>query len=495
MTTSHRNVVFLISDQWRAEATGYSGNEIIKTPVIDGLAAEGAGFTGCFVQHPVSTTSRAALASGRYPHVNGHRTMQHHLRTHEANMLRTFKDNGWHVWWGGKNDMIAQECIELSCDDRVQGGWGGAAKVDSPHEPGTGLFYSFLYGEVPENFGSAHGDKHTVESAADFIRNAPADKPFFMLVNNGYPHPPYAAAEPWFSMYDRDKVPFPKRQETPFEGKPQMSKLLYERMKLNELTDADWREIVAVYYAMCSQVDDNFARVIDALKETGHYDDTLVIISSDHGDWTGDYQLVEKSQNNFEDVLVNVPLAIHAPGCQPIGVTDALVQWIDLMPTALDYAGIEPVETHFGRSLMPLLRGEVEKIRDHVFCEGGALATEVHTHEEGDRPTTQIYWPRTSLQNDYKEAHGKCVMVRSQDFKYVRRMYDTDELYDLKADPDELVNRIDDPALADVKRELESVMLDWFLETGDAVPWRWTLRAPNQEHPEYSAKAVTYGTI
>jgi arylsulfatase A-like enzyme len=130
------NVVLFVTDQWRAKDAGYWGNEVIESPHTDGLASEGAGFTRCFVQNPVSTPSRASMASGWYCHVNGHRTMHRMLRRHEPNMLRYFKEAGYHVWWGGKNDMIAEEVMSASCHDRVTGTGGRETFDTSPWKLG-----------------------------------------------------------------------------------------------------------------------------------------------------------------------------------------------------------------------------------------------------------------------------------------------------------------------------------------------------------------------
>ena len=484
---SRPNIVLFIEDQWRANASGYWGNPTIQTPNTDLIAKEGAGFKWCFVQNPVSTPSRASMASGWYCHVRGHRTMHRMLRRHEPNLLRYFKDAGYHVWWGGKNDMIAPEMWADSCHTRVEGKVPNPARF-TPPKFGDRLYYSFLYGEVPENYAASAADEDVARRATEFIRD-PISEPFFMLVNQTWPHPPYAAPEPFHSMYDRSSVPAPIRQEIPFEGKPQIMRRVHQRARLNELTEDEFREIIAVYYGMITKTDRNLGWMIQALKEGDRWDNTMVVVTSDHGDFTGDYLLVEKMQNTFEDVLTNVPFAVRVPGLDPLpAASEALVEMIDLLPTLLEIAGIELAHTQFGRSLLPLLRGETQEHREYVFCEGGGLATEVHTHE---KPHTEqsLYWPRVMLQIEEPHLHGKAVMIRSRKWKYVRRLYDTDELYDLKNDPRECRNLVNDAALQDVRAELVEAMATWFIETGDAVPLRWDLRGPSAVHPPWSADA------
>ena len=488
------NVVLFVADHWRAKDTRYWGNRLIKTPNIDALAEAGVGFKWCFVQNPVSTPSRASMATGWYCHVNGHRTMHHMLRRHEPNMLRYFKEAGYYVWWGGKNDMIAREAIPDSCHERVHGTGGQKTINVNPWKPVDRLYHTFLWGKVPENYEMSLADDYVAEQAVNFLKNPPSE-PFFMLVNQTYPHPPYAVAEPYYSMYDRSKVPFPIQPPEDFNGKPRILKMVQERMRMDEINDEELREIVAVFYGMTTKTDRNLGWILDALKENGHWDNTIVVATSDHGDYAGDYLLTEKMQNTFEDALVNVPFAIHVPGCKPLpSPSEALIELIDLLPTLAEACGIKLGHTHFGRSLLPVLRGETSQHRNYVFSEGGALETEIHTHET-DRPKEDIYWPRVALQITRPEVHGKAVMIRSKEWKYIRRLYDTDELYDLKNDPNELNNLIDDPDWTSVRDELSDIMLSWFIETGDQVPWRWDLRRPSEPHPEWSKAAAEHGFV
>lgn len=492
--TRRPNVVLFVTDQHRAKDAGYWGNPVVQTPNIDAVAAAGAGFRRCFVQNPVSTPSRVALASGWYCHVNGHRTMHHMLRRHEPNLLRYFKEQGYYVWWGGKNDMINQDVIPDSCHERIHGAGGKPTVNKSPWQVEDRLYHTFLWGEVPENYGMSLSDDHVAEQAAEFIRK-PKAEPFLLLVNQTYPHPPYACAEPFFSLYDRAEVPFPIRLPNGFAGKPKILELVHKRMRMDQITEAELREMVAVYYGMVTKADRNFGWVLQAVRESGRWDDTILVNTSDHGDFVGDYGLAEKMQNTFEDCLVNVPFVIRIPGCDPLPEpSDALIELIDLLPTLAEACGLELGHTHFGRSLLPLLRGETREHRQYVFSEGGALDTEIHTHET-DRPKENIYWSRPALQFTNPTVHGKAVMIRSKDWKYVRRLYDTDELYDLNNDPDEVHNLIGNPTYTDFVSGLAGEIATWFLSTGDQVPWRWDLRSPTEGHPPWSQAAANHGFV
>jgi arylsulfatase A-like enzyme len=215
--------------------------------------------------------------------------------------------------------------------------------------------------------------------------------------------------------------------------------------------------------------------LLEALRETGLYDDTAVFCFADHGDFTGDYGLVEKTQNTFEDCLTRVPFVIKPPAWAPVEprVSEAMVELIDFGATVEALTGIEPAHTHFGRSLLPVLAGETDDHRDAVFCEGGRLHGETHCMElesTSSQSPTGLYWPRMEAQRKEGPEHTKAVMCRTREFKYVRRLYEADELYDLRNDPAERTNRVDDTALQDVLAQLKERLLTFYLETGDVVP-------------------------
>jgi arylsulfatase A-like enzyme len=231
---------------------------------------------------------------------------------------------------------------------------------------------------------------------------------------------------------------------------------------------------------MCARLDEQFHRVLEALRNRGMYDDAAVFLFSDHGDYTGDYGIVEKTQNTFEDCLARVPFIIKPPKAVAVKprVCDAMTELVDFSATVYDLAGIEPGYDHFGKSLLPILAGETDEHRDAAFCEGGRRIGEVQAMERESRsadPTADrlgLYHPRIRLQTEDYEIpyHTKATMCRTRDFKYIRRHYEQDELYDLRNDPGEVRNLVDDPVYADILQELKERMLRWYMETCDVVP-------------------------
>ena len=306
--------------------------------------------------------------------------------------------------------------------------------------------------------------------------------PLCLFVGWNNPHVPYAAEEPYYSSIDRDKVP----DRVPFEDltdPPLILGKIREYADLQNWTEEQFREIRAVYLAQCRKVDDMVFRIIEALKSADMYDDSAIFIMSDHGDFTGDYGLVEKSQNAFPDCLVRVPFLIKPPKYMAVdaGVSDSLTELTDLYATIMDMAGVTPGHTQYGKSLVPVLSDRTLPHKAYVFAEGGRTADELHCdewHDQGENGPSknQPYWPKQMAQKD-PEAHEKGTMIFDGRYKYIKRLSGRDEFYDLEKDPKERCNLFqtlapDDPVLLRLKVQ----MLDWYQSTCDTVPYSFDSR-------------------
>lgn len=477
------NIIIFNPDQWRGDVLGHRGNPAAVTPVLDRMVEEDAvSFSYAFCQNTVCTPSRCSFMTGWYPHVRGHRTMYHMLRPDEPMLLRTLKQNGYYVWWGGKNDVVpGQNGFADYCNLKFKPG-PSVPKVPANQkwrgEPGGDNYYSFYAGRRDKNKGdqfTADGDYNNVFGAIDFIKST-KDTPFCVYLPLSFPHPPYIVEDPFFSMIDRSKLP--GRTPTPpdWKGKPSLLKGIHGRQNLKGWTEERWNELRATYYGMCARQDELLGMLLQALRDANVYDDTAVFVFSDHGDFTGDYGLVEKTQNTFEDCLSRVPFVVKPPAWLPVKprVSDAMVELVDFSATVEAMTGIKPGHTHFGKSLLPLIAGETNEHRDAVFCEGGRRHGETHCMELESTSSLRpegLYWPRVDLQRSEGPEHTKATMCRTRDYKYVRRLYEQDELYDLRSDPRELNNRVDDPALAKVLADHKDRLLTFYQETCDVVPF------------------------
>ncbi len=477
------HIVLFNPDQWRGEALAHMGHPAAVTPNLDRIVEQdGVSFRWAFCQNPVCTPSRCSFMTGWYPHVRGHRTMFHMLREDEPVLLKRLKDAGYFVWWGGKNDLVpGQNGPEGYCDvyhrprPKPKPLWQMDECDRWRGKPGSDTFWSFYVGRLEtgdEDLYYDHDWAHVL-GAVDLIRNRPDDRPLCIYLPLVYPHPPYAVEEPWYSMIDRDAVPAAIPAPEDWGDKPSILQGIWQNQGLQGWGEERWRELRATYLGMCARVDHQFGMVMDALRDAGIYDETAVFLFADHGDFTGDYGLVEKTQNTFEDVLTRVPFVVKPPACVPADprVSDALVELIDLPATVEELTGLERTYTHFGRSLLSVVSGETDEHRSAVFCEGGRLRGETHCMErESSSNPEGLYWPRLKLQQQEGPEHTKATMCRTKDLKYVQRLYEKDELYELRNDPAEQVNIVDLPNYRKSLSAMKERLLRFYLETGDVVP-------------------------
>jgi arylsulfatase A-like enzyme len=492
MQDQRPHIIIFNPDQWRGDAVGHYGNPAAQTPVLDRLAAaEAVSFSNTYCQNTVCTPSRCSYLTGWYPHVRGHRTMFHMLHSEhgEPMMLRQLKEAGYKVAWFGKNDVVPGQGSFTPYADihndydasLLQPSWHGPVYEAARGKKGSDTYYSFYNGRMEKLPGEKYyhdNDWIWVQSAIELIRNHEGDEPLCIYLPLIYPHPPYGVEEPFFSMIDRSKLP----PRAPFYENPELApsvmRALRDRFGMAEWSEDRWDELRAVYYGMCAKLDALLGDLIEALQEKGYWDRTALFFFPDHGDFTGDYDIVEKTQNTFQDNLARVPLLIKPPKNRSVAprVCGALTELIDVTETIYEWTGVDPDYDRFGRSLSAVIAGETDEHRDAVFCEGGRRIGEQQAMEwesvnRYDDPTVHPYWPRMGLQiSDDEPYHSKAVMCRTKRYKYIHRLYETDEFYDLQSDPQELRNLINDPESADEIARHRLRLLDWYQETCDVVP-------------------------
>jgi len=462
------NFIFFQPDEMRAESLDCYGHPLIQTPNYDRLAAEGVRFDQCHVQNAQCTPSRVSMMTGLYPHCAGHRSMWHLIRPHEPHLFKYLHEAGYDIHWFGKNDMLAPG--SLSCikeyyehkDDKRKNRW----------KLGDKEFYSFDY--LPLDCEREEiADYVKVKSGIDFLHNRKDDdNPFFLFLPLLQPHPSYTTHPDFYDMYDPSDIPDLRPPD--LDKKPDFYTFIRKYRRLDELSDDFFRKLNAAYLGMISFTDWLLGELMAVMEEKGLFENTVLIVSSDHGDWAGDYGLGEKWPSDYTDTLTRVPLLVKAPDNKAGHVVEGPVEMFDLMPSVLELAGLSTEHTHFARSFVPQLQGEAEDKDRFVFAEGGYEVEEPHAFEgrwDWNNPNPDsVYFPKGKLQQEVRESVCRTTMLRSLNHKLIRRTTGQNELYDLKNDPRELTNLIDDPAMQDTKADLESAMLDWFIRTSDTVP-------------------------
>jgi choline-sulfatase len=465
------NFILFNPDELRAESVGCYGHALAQTPNMDMLASQGTRFDQCHVQHSVCTPSRCSFMTGWYPHVRGHRTLWHMLRRDEPNLLRYLKEAGYEVRWYGKNDLLSSDSFAGSVDVAESHGQRMfGANPYSLNDPG---YYSFLYDAYEGPLGE-HGDYANVQAAIEFLRSGP-ENPFMLYLPLVFPHCPYSAPQLWHDLIDPDALPPLRPSGLP--NKPEFHRLIRRSRRLDEVDESLLCKIQAVYLGMTGFMDHLLGQLLDVLEETGLASDTTIIFFSDHGDYAGDYGLVEKWPSACEDVITRVPLIIRSPGGVPGHVVREPVELFDIMATALDLAGIEAQHDHFAMSLAPQLCGAPGDPDRAVYCEGGYARHEPHCFEgkpardQFARDEHHIYYPKGKVQQDHPDSVGRTVMVRTSAHKLIYRPTGISELYDLDLDPLEMDNLYGQTSSARIQRQLEARMLDWLVETSDVTPF------------------------
>jgi arylsulfatase A-like enzyme len=456
---SRPNVVVFIPDQLRASALGCFGNEVAVTPRIDALAARGTRFAQAFGQHPFCTQSRVSFLTGLYPHVHGHRTLNQLIKPWHPDVLGILKRAGYHVAHAGmRGDTFAPGGTKESTS---RFGWTELPAVlhsPNPYGPDHPLARAFYHGRRPEP--TVDFDEACIRTAETWLGEG-LPEPWLLYVPLLFPHPPFEVEDPWYSLHDRADVPLPLPRSDG-DG-PLFKRLIHERYGLSRLDESDWREIVATYYGMVSRIDHHLGRVLDAVGRTGAEDRTAVLFFPDHGEYLGDFGLVEKWVAGVDPCLVHNPLIAHIPGMPEGGVADGLVELIDVAPTLCELAEVDPPKRQFGRSLVPLTRDAGAAHREAAFSEGGlALADAAATP-----PQPFPYDLKHGIEASDPVSAGKVAAVRTHAWTYVHRVHEPPELYDRQADPAETTNLAGDDVHRAALATMRDRLLSWQIETAD----------------------------
>lgn len=481
------NYVFFFPDEMKAASVSCYGNPTVRMPAFDRMAAEGALFEHCIVQNPVCSPSRCSLMTGWYVHTAGHRSLWHLLRPHEPSLFRYLKNEGYALRWYGKNDLYAQAYLNELCEDidalrtdslpapsRPSGRVHGNPPAVPPEDP---LYDSFLVPAIPEKGDDILLDP-CIARALDFLdAHRDGDAPFFLYLPTTMPHPVYNALARYHEMYGREAVADQLMDPSALVGEPEFAPLIRLHRRAAQWDPNVLSKIYAVYLGMNSYVDYMLELLMDGLDRNGLTDDTVLIVSSDHGDWAGNRGLVEKWPNAMDDDLVRVPLLMKGPGIQAGRRVAGQVALFDLMPTVLEMSGISCRHSHFARSLVPELTGTRDDRNRPVFCEGGYDSNDPWCFEsmprgDGLMEKRHVYTPKVLQQRNEPQSVCRTTMMRTLENKLILRTSGDHEFYDLVNDPKETLNRYHDPAYAKAVRAMRDAMLAWYIETSDVTPWQ-----------------------
>lgn len=414
------NILFIMYDQLRFDYMSCAGHPHLHTPNFDRVAAKGVRFTNAYVQSPVCGGSRMCFYTGRYASSHGAHWNGFPLRVGEYTLGDHLRQNGMDCWLIGKTHMRADAegmaRLGLSPDSvigarqaecgfdtwiRDDGLWGTGP--DGLYDEKRSPYNEYLKakGYEAENpwadFANASIDGDDIASGWIFrnadkpanIREEDSETPWLTtqtlafldekkgpwLAHVSYikPHWPYIVPAPYHNMFNETHVP-PALCDAVEKDNPQPVFGAYQNNKIAQAFQKEEvrNKVIPAYMGLIKQCDDQLGRILDRLEETGQMDDTMIVLTSDHGDYLGDHWLGEKDL--FHEQSAKIPMIIYDPRAQADGtrgtVCDALVESIDLAATFVAAAGGE-VPSHIleGRSLVPWLHGETPEWRDFVISE------------------------------------------------------------------------------------------------------------------------------
>ena len=432
----HPNILFLFSDDQRFDTIHAFGNSRIVTPNMDSLVHKGTTFENAYIMGSMSGAvcmpSRAMLMTGRtlfrlsrdggeIP--RGHVTLPEVLR--DAG-YRTFGTGKWH------NGRRAYTRCFSDGAKIFFGGMSDHYKVPiSDFDP---------EGKYPKSKQYINEGKHSSElfsdAAIEFLRGYKDDAPFFAYVSYTAPHDPRHMPREYMDMYDSRAIGLPRNflPEHPFDNGEML--IRDEKLAAWPRTPEEARGHIAAYYAMITHLDAQIGRVLDALKETGHADDTIIVFSGDNGLAVGCHGLMGK-QNLYEH-SVRVPLIMCGPGIPENQRHEAFCYLLDVYPTLCDLVGVNVPGSVEGISIAPVLRGAPDKARDALL------------------------FAYKNFQRGLRIGGWKLILYNVSGTK-------TTQLFHIWNDPWEMNNLADDPAYVRTVRDLIPLMKHFCQEAGDKV--------------------------
>ena len=431
------NVLFLFPDQMRAQAMGCMGNPDVKTPNLDRLAAEGVLFRNHFANSPVCCPARAIILTGKYAHTNGMIANDLRLRESETSVAELFAEAGYRTGFVGKwhLDGGPRQPGWIPPGARRQGfEFWAANEVSHAH------FDTHYFRDDPEPIPIKSFETSAwTDIGIEFLRETERDaRPFFLTVQMGPPHDPYIAPDEYMALYDPDALTLRPN----FDGDTSDREL-----EPSPYVKTPGRKEIAAYYAMVTAVDDQVGRILGELDELGLRDNTIVIVSSDHGDMLGSHGTRLKRKPWEESI--RVPGIVRHPGAPAGRETDALFSHVDIAPTLLSLCGLPVPPEMQGASLAPVVLGQAESGPSAAYFQifGPFIAGGVERGWRGLRTDRFMY-------------------ARTQDAPWL--------LYDLEADPYELKNLVADPEAGPTLGELDAELTRWMERTGDSWDFDWT---------------------
>jgi len=498
-----KNVLFIMCDQLRFDYLHCSGHPTIKTPNIDKLAKRGVRYSNAYCQSPICGPSRMSTYTGRYVSSHGSASNFAPLRIGEKNIGHHLNPLGVRTVLVGKTHMIADQegMSRLGVDatstigvHHAQAGFEVVERDDGIH-PDSMVKDNLPYNEylkskghtqddnpwhwaansvetengVRSGFFNDHVDKPAIVSdeesetpymtrkAIEFLSEDDGEKPWLLHLSYIKPHWPYVAPAPYNDMYSINDVQAAIRSDNELEDTNPLMKLFMERVAGKTFGKQEAREkVIPVYMGLITQIDDQLGILFEYMLTNDLLENTMIVFTSDHGDYFGDHWMGDKDY--FHEPSVKVPLIIVDPAGEADRtrntVDDSLVELIDLIPTFIDYYGGDaPQNILDGRSLLPKIHGDNPEWRQYAISEYDY--------------SCQVFRPQTGRQ----PLDCRSYMITTKEWKLIHAPGYPSVLFDLVNDPNELIDLGRADEYATTRQSLFNQLAEWALQYRQRETW------------------------
>lgn len=458
------NILLVMTDHQRADSIGMiqCGREV--TPCLNRLIRESVLFTRAYNTCPLCVPARTAIATGIYPTENG--VVYNDWNGHTAGSFepfhKTLQRSGYYVGHCGVDHIRVKPLLKdqgLDCfinQDNYNAWANSQGLVTERKKEELTLVKEEIDGKYQPKSYSNHKtsrylsplntfkDFYFLDQALHFLRERPAQSPFALFTYLWAPHPPLRVPEPYASMYDPEKITLPDNIGIPSYGEPPLRRKGMPAQMAEHVTADEWKKTWAAHLGLTTMADEIFGTLLDELKRQGVYDNTCILFTSDHGDHLGQHRMYQKMEMYEE--AIRVPLVLKMPkpadGLSYAGSVSDVVSHLDIRPTLLELAGIDP-----------------------GICDGRSLLTTACNREaDPDR----IVFSQYSGNPGYGTIRRAAVTKR---YKYVYDGAHCHELYDLKKDPHEMNNLANDASYRDVLTGLHTACRAYHESRHDYFDW------------------------
>jgi choline-sulfatase len=445
LSTDRPNIVFILSDQHASNVLGCYGDDIVQTPNLDRLAAEGVVFENTYTPSPICVPARMSLLTGRYPYRQSCWTNSDALNSDIPTTAHALGAVGYHPTLIGRMHAIGPDQLHgyarREIGDHITDWYGGFAYSLGVLDKAQRPFKESLVKSGPGQMSYELVDREVTKNSLAYLdeiaekRKNGNNAPFSLNVGYMLPHQPYVADPEIYKLYE-GKVPPPKLSRPEEEGDDTYLAWWRAQTGLNEVSEEDEIRARTAYYALVDTMDREIGKVLDKLEELDLLENTLIIYSSDHGDQLGERDLWWKQ--TFYDESAKVPLIMKWAGELKSGERrDQIANLVDVSATLVDAGGHAPLPGIDGKSLLPVARDGDAEWSDTTYseyCTDGLLAW------SGGR----VLQSRMIRQGQWK-------------FNYYHGC--PSQLFDLKNDPNEMRNLADDSNHQEIKNKLEAQLL------------------------------------